>query len=100
MIEFIYDMLEFSFSNHGEIPVFREMLADQTACVFDLSTFPESIRFREVDTSPKATGHVRMIGEFVVIVKGSGLNPKFVKMRPCLMAFLDAFPNFAGVPPG
>ena len=71
-------MLQFSFSHRRQIPVFREVPADEAVGVFIQPTFPGGIRMSEVGAGIKVAGHTRMIDKFTTIVIGSRMNPGLV----------------------
>ena len=74
VIEFIHGLFNFAYCNGRQIPVFREVLPDESIGILIQSTFPGGTRMREVDVSLKVTGHAFVVGQFLVIVISNGMH--------------------------
>ena len=78
VVTFIHGIFDFSVGDSSQVPVFREVLTDETIGILVQSALPGGIRMREVDLCFKVPGHTFLVGEFAAIVIGDGLNPILV----------------------
>ena len=72
-------MLDFRVGNGRQVPVFREVLANETIGVLVQATFPGGIRMREVDLGLKVMRHAFMVAELAPIVIGDRMHPVLVR---------------------
>ncbi len=82
MVELIHGMRDLRIGHRRQIPVFREVLTDETIGVLVQAPFPRGIRMREVDRRGKVTRHAFMVGELAAIVIGDAMNPVLVRGEP------------------
>ena len=81
VIEFIHDLFDFLLGDGCQIPVFREVLSDETVGILVQSTLPGSIRMRKADPGIKVGRHAFMVGELATIVIGKCVQPVFVRSK-------------------
>ena len=56
VVEFIYGMVDFDLGDSRQVPMFREVLADETNCALIKASPPGSLRVDEVDPRLEVTG--------------------------------------------
>ena len=81
LIVFVHGLFDFLLSDGCQIPVFREVLSDETVGVLVQSTLPGGIMVREVAPGIKAGRHAFLVGELTIIVIGKCVHPVFVRSK-------------------
>ena len=61
--------------NSRQVPVFREVLSNESVGILIQTALPGGIRMREIDTRFKIAGHAFVVGKFPAIVISDGMHP-------------------------
>ena len=92
-------MLDFRVGNGRQVPMFREVLANETIGVLVQATFPGGIRMREVDLGLKVMRHAFMVAELASIVIGDRMHPVLCGVSASVTALRTASAVFWRRPP-
>ncbi len=80
--KFIHGMLDFDVAHGRQLPLFREVLANQAIGVLVQSALPRGIRMSEAYPRLKVSGHAGMATEFAPVVICDGMNLVDMRRQP------------------
>ncbi len=82
LVKFIHGMLDLYVAHGHQLPLFREVLANQAIGVLVQSALPRGIRMGEATPRIKVFGHAGRVTEFAAVVIGDGMNLVDMRCEP------------------